>query len=161
MTFLAAAVAGMATVLATTAADRAIKIFFLTPPAAGGVVVAGQLQLRLATNPDLAFSLPFPPVLILALSGAAVVLFIWFLVATIVRRSLVPTLALECIVAGAASNLMDRLRWGLVVDYLDVPWFTVFNLADVLITAGVALLVLREAVHWGHSRRGDNVKLET
>ncbi|MDO8560122.1 MAG: signal peptidase II [bacterium] len=153
MTFLAAAVAGMATVLAMAAADRAVKIFFLTHPAAGGVVVAGQLQLRLATNPDLAFSLPFPLVLTLALSGAAVVLFVWWLVATIYRRALVPTLALECIVAGAASNLMDRLRWGHVVDYIDVPWFTVFNLADVLITAGVALLVLREVVCWGRSKR--------
>lgn len=145
---LAAAVAGTATVLAVTAADRAIKIFFLTHPAAGGVVVAGQLQLRLATNPDLAFSLPFPLVPTLALSAAALALFLWWLVSAMVRRAWVAAWALECIVAGAASNLVDRLRWGQVVDYLDVPWFTVFNLADVLITTGVALLVLREVARW-------------
>jgi signal peptidase II len=38
---------------------------------------------------------------------------------------------------GAGSNLCDRLRYGEVVDFLDLGWWPVFNLADVAITVGV------------------------
>ncbi|NLM41078.1 MAG: signal peptidase II [Firmicutes bacterium] len=40
---------------------------------------------------------------------------------------------------GAVGNLIDRLRWGAVIDFLDIRVF-VFNLADLAIVAGVALL---------------------
>lgn len=41
---------------------------------------------------------------------------------------------------GAAGNLVDRLRTGAVVDFIDVSIFPVFNVADVAIIGGVALL---------------------
>ncbi len=49
------------------------------------------------------------------------------------------------VLGGAAGNLIDRLRWGEVVDFLDV-WFgpyhyPTFNVADSAITVGVALLL--------------------
>jgi signal peptidase II len=37
---------------------------------------------------------------------------------------------------GATSNLYDRLRCGTVIDFVDVGWWPVFNLADVAITLG-------------------------
>ncbi|WP_461371658.1 signal peptidase II [Candidatus Darwinibacter acetoxidans] len=40
---------------------------------------------------------------------------------------------------GAVGNLIDRLRWGAVIDFLDVRIF-VFNVADAAIVVGVALL---------------------
>lgn len=52
------------------------------------------------------------------------------------------------VVGGAAGNLVDRLirppgfARGAVVDYLDVSWFAVFNLADVALSCGAALWVL-------------------
>jgi signal peptidase II len=39
-------------------------------------------------------------------------------------------------VGGAAGNLYDRLRRGAVLDFLDVGWWPVFNVADVAITLG-------------------------
>lgn len=41
---------------------------------------------------------------------------------------------------GALANLVDRLRFGYVVDYLDVHVWPVFNLADAAIVAGVGVL---------------------
>ena len=38
---------------------------------------------------------------------------------------------------GAASNLFDRVRRGSVVDFIDLKWWPVFNVADIGITAGV------------------------
>jgi signal peptidase II len=49
---------------------------------------------------------------------------------------------------GAIGNLADRVRAGAVTDFVDLPPWPPFNLADVAITAGVLLLVflyLREA----------------
>jgi len=56
--------------------------------------------------------------------------------------------ALGLILGGALGNILDRVRLGYVVDYLNLhfgAWspFLVFNLADVAISIGVALLVLR------------------
>jgi len=43
---------------------------------------------------------------------------------------------------GAAGNLIDRLRLGYVVDFLELPRWPVFNVADSAITVGAVLLVL-------------------
>jgi signal peptidase II len=42
---------------------------------------------------------------------------------------------------GAASNALDILRWRAVVDFIDLGWWPVFNLADVAIVAGLAVAV--------------------
>lgn len=56
--------------------------------------------------------------------------------------------ALALIFGGALGNMVDRLRWGAVVDFLDVFWRThhwpAFNVADSAITVGVTILVLIE-----------------
>jgi signal peptidase II len=63
-----------------------------------------------------------------------------------VRKAVKPltTLAVGLIIGGALGNLVDRVRFGWVVDFLDFsglhfPW--VFNVADSGITIGVALLL--------------------
>jgi signal peptidase II len=60
------------------------------------------------------------------------------------RRGLV--LAMGAIVGGAIGNLMDRLRWGEVVDFLHFHvggWsWPMFNVADSAITVGVIVVLL-------------------
>lgn len=58
------------------------------------------------------------------------------------------TIALGLVLGGALGNIVDRVRFGYVVDFLDLHignWhpFLVFNVADAAITIGVLLLVLR------------------
>jgi signal peptidase II len=54
--------------------------------------------------------------------------------------------ALSLIFAGAVGNLIDRIRLGEVIDFLDVHWYQhhwpAFNVADSAITVGVSLLLL-------------------
>ena len=57
-------------------------------------------------------------------------------------------LALGLILGGALGNIVDRARFGYVVDYADLHFgdirpFLVFNVADAAITIGVAILLLR------------------
>lgn len=55
------------------------------------------------------------------------------------------SLALAFILGGALGNLIDRIAYGYVVDFLDFHWggyhFAAFNLADSAITCGAALLI--------------------
>lgn len=47
---------------------------------------------------------------------------------------------LALVLAGAIGNLIDRVRFGYVVDFIQVYWWPTFNLADVFIVVGVILL---------------------
>jgi signal peptidase II len=49
-------------------------------------------------------------------------------------------LPLGLVLGGALGNLLDRVRTGGVVDFVDLRVWPVFNIADVAITVGVALL---------------------
>jgi signal peptidase II len=51
-------------------------------------------------------------------------------------------LALALLAGGAIGNLVDRLRVGAVIDYVDLSIWPVFNLADVAVTVGAGLLLL-------------------
>ena len=46
------------------------------------------------------------------------------------------------LIGGALGNLADRVRDGAVTDFIDLPLWATFNLADVAIVAGVVLLVV-------------------
>jgi signal peptidase II len=56
--------------------------------------------------------------------------------------------AMACILGGAIGNVVDRLMYGYVVDFLDFHWhgmhFPAFNVADSAITVGAICLILDE-----------------
>jgi len=60
------------------------------------------------------------------------------------------SLALACILGGAIGNVIDRLLYGYVVDFLNFHWhnwhFPAFNVADSAITIGAACLILDELI---------------
>ncbi len=64
--------------------------------------------------------------------------------------------ALSCILGGAVGNVIDRMRLGYVVDFLDFHYaelhFPAFNVADSAITVGAACLILDELLRVRRSR---------
>jgi len=50
-------------------------------------------------------------------------------------------LGIWLVLSGAVGNLIDRLRFGYVIDFIDLRVWPVFNLADSAITVGMGLLV--------------------
>jgi len=134
--------------------DQAAKWIALRrlPPGAPVGVIDGFFSLTLVMNPGLAFGMlgGVPPgwrwVVALLSIGALAVL------ATLATRllpegGLVAAVAIGMIFGGAAGNLIDRARFGAVVDFLDFYWhgwhWPAFNVADSAISVGVALLALR------------------
>lgn len=107
------------------------------------ILIENVLGLRYAENTGAAFS---------ALSGATGLLSLVSLivcVTVIVFMVIRPQrwfvqLPLSMILAGGMGNMIDRLTLGYVVDYFEFLFmkFAIFNLADVFITFGAALLVL-------------------
>jgi signal peptidase II len=68
------------------------------------------------------------------------------------------SVALSCIWAGAVGNLIDRLRFRYVVDFIHVHWrdvwdYPVFNIADSAITVGAVLLIWHELRLWWAARK--------
>jgi signal peptidase II len=76
--------------------------------------------------------------------GATIVLLVGFLVflTTRGRTGWLVWLPAALLLGGALGNLADRVRDGAVTDFIDLPLWPTFNLADVAIVVGVVLLLL-------------------
>lgn len=90
-------------------------------------------------NKNIAWSIPVSP---------AIFWFVWAVVVAALVRVFLKTkkysqkIFLILILSGAVSNMADRIRLGCVVDYIDLKFWPVFNLGDVYILIGIALLLL-------------------
>jgi len=142
--------------LSTTFADQVSKFWVLKHFQEGEVlpVIPGLFNMTLAFNPGAAFGLwsnladgPRQVVLALTILLALTVVFV-FLRQT-AQRGWLPQSALAAIMGGAVGNVIDRLTYGRVVDFLDFYWssyhWPAFNIADSAICVGVAVLILLPA----------------
>ncbi|NTV86787.1 MAG: lipoprotein signal peptidase [Burkholderiaceae bacterium] len=81
-----------------------------------------------------------------ALGVSAALFILWMLKAHSGQRLF--SFALACILGGAVGNVIDRVLYGYVVDFLDFHWrgmhFPAFNIADSAITIGAMALILDE-----------------
>jgi len=71
----------------------------------------------------------------------SVIVILYFLYLVIVEKNLVLRFSFSLIMAGGVSNLIDRLLNGCVRDFVSILFFPSFNLADVIITVGVFILI--------------------
>lgn len=144
----------LATAAAIVALDQLTKALVLSRLDHGIPVsiIDGFLALTLVMNTGLAFGLlaGLPPSwrwLVALLSIGALVVLARVAVRVLAQGSRLDTLAIGLVFGGAVGNLIDRARFGAVVDFVDVyfrGWhWPAFNVADSAITVGVALLAFR------------------
>ncbi len=105
------------------------------------VDVLGPLGLTLSHNDGVAFGLAGGagvPLVLVTLVALSVVAYLF------ARNPTRPWMWVACglLAGGAIGNLVDRVHADAVTDFVDLPPWPPFNLADVAITAGVLLLVL-------------------
>ena len=105
------------------------------------VLIRGWLEIEYVNNTAVLFA--FAPS---ATVATAVLLIVLLLVLYFASREYLEghhrhVIALLFVCAGALSNIIDRFVTGGVVDFISVPWWSVFNVADVIIVGGVATLL--------------------
>ncbi len=90
-------------------------------------------------------------VLLIAMAIVVLVLF-WYSFRDAAARSLTVRIAFGMIVGGAIGNIVDRLHYGYVIDFIDFYriWPNIFNVGDSCITVGVGLLLLSSLVTRRH-----------
>ena len=144
-TWRLAAVAALVVLVLDQASKWVILASVMRPPRL--IPLAPFFNLLLAWNRGVSFSLfdtgsPAAPWILSALAlGIVAGLVVWL--RRLDRRW--PALGVGLVIGGALGNVVDRLRFGAVVDYLDVHLagyhWPAFNLADSAISVGVAVLL--------------------
>jgi signal peptidase II len=140
---------GFAVAAVVAIADQLVKWWAIETLMAApeGIEVLPVFNLVMVWNRGVSFGMfgggAVAPWLLAAFAGAvAVALGVWLMRAE--GRWL--ALGLGLIIGGAVGNIVDRLRFGAVADFLDVHigayHWPAFNVADASITVGVALLLI-------------------
>lgn len=116
------------------------------------VKITPFLNFRLSWNKGVTFGLlnDFGPWMPYILSGVAVVILLLLLNWLRKVKTLYAALGLGFVMGGAIGNVIDRVRFGAVVDFIDFHyagyhWYT-FNVADSAIVLGVGLLLLENFI---------------
>lgn len=142
---------GLHTGLLVLAADQASKawvLYGIDLPRVERIVLLPVLNLTFVQNRGVTFGLlnGFGAWSSLALAAVAVLVVVALGVWLRRAESRMAAIALGAIAGGALGNVIDRLRLGWVVDFIDVHlgawhWY-VFNVADAAIVCGVLALLL-------------------
>lgn len=124
--------------------DRCSKLWVLRsiPLWSSQPLLGRYLQLTHVHNTGAAFGLLHNQVPLLSLVSLGQLLAIYIFRRQITAMGTPGKLGAALVVAGGLGNLYDRLFLGFVVDFLELPWWPVFNLADSAIVCGVGLLLL-------------------
>ena len=106
-------------------------------------VVPGLFHITLVLNSGAAFGLFKGRSVFFTVSTALVIVFICFYILRGGCKDLLTLTALGLVLGGAAGNLIDRVLFGYVIDFLDFRIWPVFNIADASITIGAFILAVR------------------
>ena len=131
------------------ALDQATKLLIQATmvPGQSIPVLGWLLRLTYIKNPSAAFGLAFGTLNFYILFGVVASLVVSWYLLQLPRREYWPRIALALILAGAVGNLLDRIRLGEVIDFIQVGLservvWPIFNVADMGVSTGVTLLLL-------------------
>ena len=134
-------------IAAVLIADQASKNWALNSLSDGRTIdLVWTLRFNLVFNSGMAFSKGQGLGRLIGLLAIGVAVWLWFgLQKSTSRLSVIGT---SMLIGGALGNVVDRMfrgeKWlaGAVVDFIDLQWFPVFNVADSAVTVGAAVLII-------------------
>lgn len=127
--------------------DQATKRWAIDRLGDGSTIdIVWTLRWNLAYNSGMAFGTGtgFGP--IIALVATAVI--VWLLISLRNQGSRLSAVGVGLVIGGAIGNVLDRafrgdgFMNGSVVDFIDLQWFPIFNVADMAINIGAAILII-------------------
>ena len=138
-------------VVAVVIADQATKNWALNSLSDGRTIdLFWTLRFNLVFNSGMAFSQGQGLGRLIGLLAIGVAVWLWSSLKKVsTNLSLVGTAML---IGGALGNVVDRLfrgeKWlaGSVIDFIDLQWFPVFNIADSAVTLGAAMLITSSVI---------------
>ena len=133
-------------IVAVVIADQATKNWALNSLSDGRTIdLVWTLRFNLVFNSGMAFSQGQGWGRLIGLLAIGVAVWLWFgLRKATSQLSVVGT---SMLIGGALGNVVDRMfrgeKWlaGSVIDFIDLQWFPVFNIADSAVTLGAAMLI--------------------
>lgn len=101
----------------------------------------GIIRITYARNTGMAFSLfeNFGIILLILSLIIASILIIYLF--TIDKPRILIRVFSGLVIAGALGNILDRIRFGYVNDFIDVGWWPIFNIADSSITIAIVIYI--------------------
>lgn len=140
MVALSLVIAGLVVVI-----DQVIKYFVAMYLPQAGVVTAipHLLDLNYVENPGVAFGM-FENMrwIFVALTSVIIVILLYIIIFKKIKSKIF-LISSALIIGGGIGNLIDRVLYGYVIDYLQLSFFSpVCNFADYAVTVGTVLLVI-------------------
>lgn len=125
--------------------DQTLKywVYLKLPRGANFFIFKPILSLEFYRNPGIAFGIPLPSWFFYTIVSIILIILGYFFRQYYQKKEIIPLFALGLIMGGAFSNLIDRVRLGYVIDYLNFAFWPVFNLGDVMVAAGVIILFIK------------------
>lgn len=129
--------------------DQITKLYavnFLKPLDPPAQLIGSFLRLKLTFNPYGVFGISFGPSelnYVFSLAGILVLVYVG-----LTLRDRIGLIVFGLLIGGAIGNALDRVRFGYVIDFIDMGignlrWFT-YNLADAFLTVGAVFFLARE-----------------
>jgi signal peptidase II len=135
-------------ILLSVALDRITKFIVITHMDLGQSFPAGDhfISFFYTRNEGVAFSMfddaSWRWVLVGVQSALVVVIVVLLYVLLRRRSSALPLVTLSLMLGGGIGNLIDRIAYGSVIDFVSIGSFPVFNFADSCLTVGCVLMIV-------------------
>ena len=131
------------------AADRLTKYFIIKSLDLGQSikVIPNIFHITLVSNYGAAFGLLQDYAVFFIIFSFTAIALILLIITKKPQLDMPLAVSLALILGGASGNIVDRIKFGHVIDFLDFRIWPVFNIADSAISIGVALLAFRFIFH--------------
>jgi len=100
-------------------------------------------RLELYLNKGIIFSIPLSKTLIYIITVLIISIVTYYLYHAYQKRNMYLIASFSLIIIGAFSNLLDRINYGAIIDFVNLRFIPVFNFADCLIVAGVLIYIFK------------------
>lgn len=115
-------------------------------------IISTYLMFHLVENPGIAFGMPVHGVLLLTFTAVLVIGLVWYLFWHFRELSPLERIGYACIISGALGNAYDRFVHGVVIDFVSLKYFAIFNVADIVICVGAMLIILTQYQKISHAK---------
>ncbi len=122
------------------------------------ILIRDILHLHFLPNTRFIFALQPSNVVIMSIVAIVMLVLMSLLAREYVAKNNAQVICLTVILIGAFSNLLDRFRFGYVIDFISIPFWSVFNLSDIYIVIGVIAFIWSMKKEEQHLAKNDSLR---